>query len=204
MFLDILNKFTRRQYKGYKYELVVRLLDSKEQAEKLLATGEIERYEEVPEQVFYDSIYYDKFSLPFSFYIDFCKLKVFNMWKNLNKLFLKFSMFLKTCLFLLILICIVLFIIFLTYIGYKNIPADKDWIDFVSAIAPTIVGVLSLFIAFYSVFYTKQSIKSQEEQWLKNEFIKRESHLIIEFREKFLSTYSSIFWFYMCFLSFFQ
>ncbi len=195
------NKFTKRQYKCYKYGLVISLLNSKEQAENLLKNGEIESYEEVPEQILYDGDYYDKFSLPFIFYVNFFKSKVYSTFKSITEFFISIINFLKNHFFAFVIcIFVVSFVIFASYFGYKNIPENKDWIDFFSAIAPTIVSIISIIIAFYSIFYTRLSIKFQEEQWLKNEFIKRESHLLLNFREKFLVSYNSIFWFLNIFM----
>lgn len=198
MFLD---NFTKRQYKAYKNGIIVGVYDSKEMAAKEVKSGYLDRYEEVPEQIQFNGKFYNKFGAPKEFYFNTIKFKIFEIFyrfikppmkfivNSLRKIFIPFL--LLSISFLLILLCI---------IGYKHIPSDKCWIDFVSAIAPAIIGIGSSITAIYSIIYTKKSITQQQEQWIKNEFIKREAQILINFREKFYDSQDSIFWFLNTFM----
>lgn len=198
MFLD---NFTKKQYKAYKNGIVIGIYHSKEMAEKEVKSGYLDRYEEVPEQIQFNGKFYNKFGAPKEFYFSIIKFKFFEIFyrfikppikfiiSSLRKIFIPFL--LLSISFLLVLLCI---------IGYKHIPSDKCWIDFVSAIAPAIIGFSSTIIAIYSIIYTKKSIIQQQEQWIKNEFIKREAQILINFREKFYDSQNSIFWFLNTFM----
>lgn len=198
MFLD---NFTKRQYKAYKNGIIVGVYNSKEMAEKEVKSGYLDKYEEVPEQIQFNGKFYNKFGAPKEFYFSTIKFKIFEIFyrfikppmkfivSSLRKIFIPFL--LLSISFLLILLCI---------IGYKHIPSNKCWIDFVSAIAPAIIGIGSTITAIYSIIYTKKSITQQQEQWIKNEFIKREAQILINFREKFYDSQDSIFWFLNTFM----
>lgn len=198
MFLD---NFTKKQYKAYKNGIVVGIYHSKEMAEKDVKSGYLDRYEEVPEQIQFSGKFYNKFGAPKEFYFSILKFKFSEILyrfikppikfiiSSLRKIFIPFL--LLNFSFLLVLLCI---------IGYKHIPSNKCWIDFVSAIAPAIIGFSSTIIAIYSIIYTKKSIIQQQEQWIKNEFIKREAQILINFREKFYDSQDSIFWFLNTFM----
>lgn len=198
MFLD---NFTKKQYKAYKNDIVVGIYNSKEMADNDVKSGLLDKYEEVPEQIEYNGNFYNKFGAPKEFYFSILKFKCFEIFylfiqppikftiKILSKIFIPFLLF--SISFLLILLC---------FIGYKHIPTNKCWIDFVSAIAPAIIGLGSTIIAIYSIIYTKKSISQQQEQWIKNEFIKREAQILINFREKFYDSQDSIFWFLNTFM----
>lgn len=193
MFLD---KFTKKQYKAYKNDIVVGIYHSKETVDKDLASGYIDCYKEVPEQIQFNGMFYDKYGAPKEFYFFMIKLK----WLEFYCRFIKTPItilieFIKGILLPSFIILFLLILGFLCFIGYKHIPSNKCWIDFVSAIAPTIIGICSIIIAIYSIFYTKKSLIQQQEQWIKNEFIKREAQILIDFREKFCATQNSIFWF---------
>ena len=72
MFLD---KFTKKQYKAYKNDIVIGIYHSKETVDKDLASGYIDYYKEVPEQIQFNGMFYDKYGAPKEFYFFMIKLK---------------------------------------------------------------------------------------------------------------------------------
>lgn len=80
---------------------------------------------------------------------------------------------------------------------YLNSP-PKDLIDIIGALAPAVVGLLSLIVAFISIRFTKASINQQKdqlelqkeqfnkqlelqkEQWLKDAYIKNEADVLLK------------------------
>ena len=65
MFLD---KFTKKQYKAYKNDIVIGIYHSKETVDKDLASGYIDYYKEVPEQIQFNGMFYNKYGAPKEFY----------------------------------------------------------------------------------------------------------------------------------------
>ena len=198
MFLD---NFTKKQYKAYKNGIIVGIYNSKDMADKDLKSGYLDRYEEVPEQIQFNGKFYNKFEVPIQFYANNLKFKLLELYyhyivTSINSII----KLIKFCILPVFLVTLFILIFYICVIGYNNIPENKSWIDYVSAIAPTIVGLGSVITAIWAIGYTKQSIKQQQEQWLKNEFIKREAQIIIDFREKFDDAKESIFWFLNTFM----
>lgn len=198
MFLD---NFTKKQYKAYKNGIVIGIYNSKEMAENDLKSGYLDKYEEVPEQIQYKGHFFNKFGAPLGYYFSIIKFKCYNIYYRFIQPIQKLIIIsIKKFFVPILLLSIFFLLIWLCFIGFRHIPSDKCWIDFVAAIAPAIVGFCSIIIAIYSIIYTKKSIIQQQEQWIKNEFIKREAQILINFREKFYDSKNSIFWFLHTFM----
>lgn len=83
----------------------------------------------------------------------------------------------------------------------------KDWTDTVGALAPAIVGLLSLVVACISILFTRASINQQKcqlewqkQQWLNDIFIKKEAEVLLKAKELFPEAEDAIIFFSMEYL----
>ncbi|MDR1702007.1 MAG: hypothetical protein LBR56_04460 [Sporomusaceae bacterium] len=95
------------------------------------------------------------------------------------------------------LLIFIIFIVFcwMLYVFYpilsENIPDNKDWFD----LAALLSSIFTTVIAIVAIGYTSYSIKQQKDQWLKEEYIKREAKILLEFRTLLHDSEDAIRWF---------
>lgn len=192
-------KIKKKQYKAFaKNGVVTGIYNSKVQVEESLRKGYIASYIEVPEQERgIDGKFYDKGKAPKHPLFKRFKFQMIIFYYKMKEFLFPLLKFLKPTLFLFLLI-VFIFICGLIYLYtphlYSILKRDKYIFDFMSTVAPAIVGMFSILTAVFSIIYTKVSLQQQREQWLKGEYIKREAEILLEFRNAFEDTRESINW----------